>query len=160
MRNQGARIPHSRQEAWGASCETECMYHIIYMSSAVRPFSQAELQKLLERARQSNTAMEVTGMLLYKDGNFLQVLEGEKKVLDQLYKKIQHDPRHRGCMVLFQEPITKREFTDWSMAFRDLNTPKDKLPEGFNDLLNRNWSDINLSEFSGKVRAFLKMFAP
>jgi len=135
------------------------MFHLIYLSSAVAPFSAADLQALLEISRRNNTASDVTGLLLYRDGDFLQVIEGEEAVLDQLYAKISRDPRHRRMTMLFRESIPSREFGDWSMGFRDLNTAPEQFPEGFNDLLNSSWSEMDLSAFSRKVRPFMKMFA-
>ncbi|MBC8002193.1 MAG: BLUF domain-containing protein [Opitutaceae bacterium] len=135
------------------------MFHIIYMSSAVVPFSPAELQALLETSRRNNTTLGVTGLLLYKDGNFLQVIEGEQAVVDELYSKISRDRRHRGCVPLFKESISQREFANWSMAFRDLDSSPEQFPDGFNELLNTNWSQMDLSSYSSKVRAFMKMFA-
>jgi hypothetical protein len=50
------------------------MFHIVYASSALQLFTKPELQTLLEKARQNNAKLNVTGMLLYKDGNFMQAL--------------------------------------------------------------------------------------
>ena len=60
------------------------MFHLVYASSALQPFTKPELQALLEQARQKNAKLGVTGMLLYKDGNFMQVLEGEKETVRKL----------------------------------------------------------------------------
>jgi Sensors of blue-light using FAD len=57
--------------------EVRAMFHIVYASSASEAFTGPELQVLLDQARQKNAKFAVTGMLLYKDGNFMQVLEGE-----------------------------------------------------------------------------------
>ncbi len=133
------------------------MFHIIYMSSATVPFSPADLQSLLAVSRKNNAVSKVTGLLIYKDGNFLQVLEGEQTVIDKLYFKISLDPRHGHILAFFKEEIPKREFPDWSMAFRDLNIDTESSPEGFNEILNNNCTD--LTQLSGKVRAFAKMFA-
>jgi hypothetical protein len=132
------------------------MFHIIYMSSAVVPFSPADLQALLEISRRNNTALGVTGLLLYKDGNFLQVIEGDQGGVEQLFAKISLDQRHGNVVAFFKEDIPAREFPDWSMAFRNLNVDGADLPEGFNEILNTNWSD--LGQFPKKVRAFMKMF--
>ena len=132
------------------------MFHIIYLSSAVVPFSQADLQSLLGVSRRNNSALGVTGILLYKDGNFLQVIEGEKAVVDELYSKIARDGRHGGIMTFFREEIAEREFPDWSMAFRDLSTGNGDGAEGFSELMNADWADLSL--FPDKVRAFMKMF--
>jgi hypothetical protein len=53
------------------------MFSIVYVSSALKPFSKTDLLTLLEKSRENNTSLGISGMLLYKDGNFMQVLEGE-----------------------------------------------------------------------------------
>lgn len=132
------------------------MFHLIYMSSAVRPFSVEELDALLAVARRNNTALGLTGMLVYKDSNFLQVLEGEQAAVEELYGKITKDPRHTGCTIFIQEPIVAREFADWSMGFRDLGGTRDPASEGFSGILQADRTD--LSVFPTKVRAFMRIF--
>jgi hypothetical protein len=56
------------------------MHHIIYLSRATGPFTEAQLQGLLTRARRRTTELAVTGVLLYGSERFLQVLEGEEVV--------------------------------------------------------------------------------
>ncbi len=132
------------------------MYHIIYMSTAVRRFSGEELEALLTISRRNNPAWGVTGLLLYKDFSFLQVLEGEQATVEKLYSKIVQDNRHYGCTVFIREPILAREFADWSMGFRDLDRSNGPASEGFNDILQADKTDI--SGFPRKVRAFMKIF--
>jgi hypothetical protein len=60
------------------------MFHLVYASSAARPFTTLELQAFLEQARQKNARFGVTGMLLYKDGNFMQALEGDHGVVAKI----------------------------------------------------------------------------
>ena len=72
---------------------------------------------LLEHARRNNEKAGVTGMLLYKDGNFMQVLEGEERVVQALSAKIGRDPRHEKMVTLLEGPLAEREFSDWSMGF-------------------------------------------
>ena len=78
------------------------MFFLIYASSAVKPFLQSELFELLEICRENNTRLGITGMLLYKDGNFMQLLEGEETPVRRLYEKIGSDSRHRGEITLLQ----------------------------------------------------------
>ena len=59
-------------------------------------------------------------MLLFKNGNFMQVLEGDSSVVDELYLKISRDPRHTGLITLVRRHILKRSFSDWKMSFKDL----------------------------------------
>jgi len=96
------------------------LYSLVYVSSATKPFSVDELRALLERARANNTKLDVSGMLLYKDGNFMQVLEGEEATVKALYATIAKDDRHAGAITLLNGPTTARAFGEWSMGFRDL----------------------------------------
>lgn len=132
------------------------MFQIIYMSTAVSAFSGEDLESLLAVSRRNNTALSVTGLLVYKDYCFLQVLEGEQSTVEGLYTKIMKDERHSGCTIFIQEPKAAREFADWSMAFRDLSLGKGRESEGFNDILQSDRTD--LSVIPTKVRAFMRMF--
>jgi hypothetical protein len=89
----------------------------IYVSSATKLFDEAALLELLRKARGRNALVGVTGMLLYRDGNFMQVLEGPASALDEVLARIERDPRHHGLLVLSSKPIEQREFGDWSMGF-------------------------------------------
>jgi hypothetical protein len=71
-------------------------------------FSEEELIQLLETSRQNNAKIGVTGMLLYKDGNFMQLIEGPEEAVRALHAKISIDPRHRGLMTLLQGHQEKR----------------------------------------------------
>lgn len=135
------------------------MFHVIYLSAAVVPFTRQELEILLVKARKKNEERGITGILCYRDGNFLQVIEGEETAVRRLLSEIESDPRHRRIITLFQETIPEREFSEWSMAFRDLESDPDLAPEGFNDILNRDKADMDLAAYSLKVRTFLAKFS-
>ena len=112
------------------------MISLIYVSSAVNKFSKPELLALLEQSRLKNFDLDITGMLLYRDGNFIQVLEGPPDAVRQLFETIKADPRHHGVLRLMERPIQQRQFSDWSMGFKDLDEPSlDELP-GYNEFMN------------------------
>jgi hypothetical protein len=113
------------------------MFHLIYVSSATIPFSNQDLLDLLERARLANAALAVTGMLLYKGGNFMQCLEGERAVVRDLYGRIAADRRHRGCIELVAGDRDARQFPAWTMAFRDLDDPQVRDTPGYDAFLNQ-----------------------
>jgi hypothetical protein len=92
----------------------------IYSSVASADFSEEDLPGLLTHARSANAARGVTGMLVYINGHFLQVLEGEESVVDELIDKIGLDPRHKRVFVIVRESIESRSFADWSMGFEAL----------------------------------------
>jgi hypothetical protein len=112
------------------------MIQLVYISSARTLFSKEDLTGLLAKSRANNEAHAITGLLLYKGGNFMQVLEGDEEAVRMLYERIGGDPRHTGVMVLLRNPIEQRQFSDWSMGFRDLNDPALRTLPGYSEFLN------------------------
>ena len=110
------------------------MVILLYVSSAVKLFSDAELLELLEKARKNNTAMDITGMLLYQDGNFMQLLEGPEEAVKTLAAKIMLDPRHCGFLKLLERHTDQREFGDWKMGFKKIDKDFTGIP-GYSDFL-------------------------
>lgn len=94
------------------------LHCVVYVSAATRLFPQVELERLLADARAQNRQAQVTGILLYADGNFMQLLEGSEAALDAVMQRVRRSRRHSGIMTLLREPIAQREFGDWDMAFR------------------------------------------
>jgi hypothetical protein len=134
------------------------MHHLVYVSSAREKFTKEELVELLEQARRNNAALGVTGLLLYKDGNFMQVLEGDRDVVNTLYRKITLDPRHKGALKLLDEPVPARGFPDWSMAFRDLKSPELLSLPGFSEFLNETLAPESLAGEPRRAEKLLNMF--
>ena len=109
---------------------------IVYVSAALVPFDEEQLTVLLARARVRNALAGITGMLLYRDGDFIQVLEGPPDVVDATFTRIGADPRHRRVQVLLQRELAQREFAEWSMGFRSVtNADVGALP-GFSEFLD------------------------
>lgn len=114
------------------------MFRIVYLSSATKEFAKDELLALLGKARDNNSQLGITGMLLYKDGNFMQLLEGEKSVVLNLYTRISRDPRHRGLIVVVEEAVNERLFSQWSMGFRNLKDQEVLAMPGYSNFLNHH----------------------
>ena len=76
-----------------------------------------ELARILASSRKNNVPMNVTGALLYTDGNFAQVLEGPLSSVERIFEVIQRDSRHSEVTVVQCGPISERDFPEWSMAF-------------------------------------------
>lgn len=109
---------------------------ITYFSKAVRPMGDDELLQLLTGARAKNAKREITGMLVYKDGCFLQVLEGSAPVVERLCARIAQDPRHDAMTILHQD-FGPRRFAEWSMGFQNLsNIGFTEKSEGRSDLMS------------------------
>ena len=134
------------------------MFSLIYASSAVAEFSPSELVDLLKSCHESNAKLGVTGMLLYKDGNFMQAIEGDEDVVRDLYARISLDPRHRGMMTLLAESVPERQFPDWSMGFRDLNAPEARSIPGYSEFLNTPLTDTVFSSDPARCQKLLTTF--
>ena len=111
---------------------------------------------MLQKSTHRNTKAGITGLLLYKEGSFMQVLEGEEKPVKALFSKISHDPRHRNIITLIQERIEKREFAEAAMAFRDLETGE--KPSGYSDFLNRPLNGDEDAKDASKAKKLLLTF--
>jgi hypothetical protein len=91
------------------------------MSTASKLFSDEELKEILSASQVNNERDHITGMLLYSEDTFLQVLEGEKEALDKTYERILEDTRHKGVIELARGELAERNFPNWSMGFKTLS---------------------------------------
>lgn len=80
--------------------------------------TRVEIDAILKQARSHNGETDITGVLFYLEGNFLQLLEGEDPALSDTYLRIKTDPRHHNLIQLVDENIAERSFPDWPMGFR------------------------------------------
>lgn len=110
------------------------MHHLIYVSAARHLMSEDDATALLLQARARNAERGVTGMLLYKDGSFMQLLEGDEAAVQDTFDRIRNDPRHGGIQVLRDGPLEQRNFDGWSMGFRSVRPADLALVPGFADL--------------------------
>jgi hypothetical protein len=94
------------------------MHHIVYLSWATVPFTDKQLQELLVPARRRNMELGITGILLYGNECFLQLLEGEEDVVQELYAHIRRDVRHDTITAIANKAVAQRLFPDWAMAFQ------------------------------------------
>jgi hypothetical protein len=92
-------------------------YQIIYSSRAVASLSMADLEDILVDARAGNETHQVSGVLIYVDGVFVQILEGEEVVLRGLLQSIATDARHTDMKVFHEGGVERRTFPDWRMAY-------------------------------------------
>ncbi|MDH4194034.1 MAG: BLUF domain-containing protein [Nitrospirota bacterium] len=128
------------------------LYQIIYASAATRPIEEDELMAMLKLAREKNTRLGITGMLLHCDGSFIQALEGPKDRVMDLLRAIRQDPRHSRIEILFEGPIKNRNFSQWSMGFSRPSKEELARIEGYTPFLDlgndpkaiKNYSSVAL----------------
>ena len=92
-------------------------YQIMYSSQATKPMTITGLKEILEDARTGNQARNVTGVLVYVDGVFFQILEGDKDIVRNLMASIASDSRHQSVKVFYEAEVDVQAFESWSMAY-------------------------------------------
>ncbi|MFJ6677877.1 BLUF domain-containing protein [Microbacterium sp. NPDC091382] len=103
---------------------TDQLTFIAYASRATEPFDHARLVKLLAESRANNERDGITGMLVYSDPDFIQILEGPDAAVRALLERIGRDPRHTDVRVLLEEQVSERKYSTWSMGYEP-TTPGD-----------------------------------
>ncbi|MES2472605.1 MAG: BLUF domain-containing protein [Pseudomonadota bacterium] len=93
------------------------MRQLMYVSSTPRDIAPASLNEILDASRANNALLGVTGLLIYIDGGFLQILEGDERTVRELYMRICTDRRHWEVRMLLDREVEDRAFTGWSMGF-------------------------------------------
>ncbi|WP_136588182.1 MULTISPECIES: BLUF domain-containing protein [Actinomycetes] len=127
----------------------QALHSVVYSSTATKPFSPVDLQDLLKHSRQKNSTSNLTGMLLYRGGRFIQVLEGPEDVVRDLVETIRLDSRHTGMRILLRETLQQRNFPSWTMGYEPIGVPADTPPEGYRD----TFDDLYSSDTSVTIRA-------
>jgi hypothetical protein len=97
------------------------MFYIIYTSTTTVPPTEADLAQILLSSDRNNGRDEITGLLLYHDGSYVQMLEGEEAIVTETFERIARDPRHYEVRKLSFGHSDGRFFPDWRMAFEPVD---------------------------------------
>lgn len=92
---------------------------ILYVSEVADYCGDVETANILKSSRANNAKNSVTGMLVRKDKQFLQYIEGPERGIDELFIKIERDDRHRSVKIVEEGLAEDRVFFDWDMGFAD-----------------------------------------
>ncbi|MDT0604596.1 BLUF domain-containing protein [Thalassotalea castellviae] len=134
------------------------MIQLIYISCATREMSEKDLFELLQQSRIKNEKCNVTGLLLYAKENFMQVLEGDEVVVDDIYQSILKDERNTLNSVLQRKHIEKRSFPSWSMGFKTIDDIPPQMMNGFSNFLMTRESKSHLELEKNRVLSLLNSF--
>ncbi|WP_157928945.1 BLUF domain-containing protein [Pararhizobium haloflavum] len=138
--------------------------YLVYVSQATKAVSDGDLKDILAKSREYNAGADISGMLVFaygrdgRRGSFMQLLEGDAGEIETLREKIFADPRHHTKIVIEKGSKAERDFSDWSMAFK--NAPEDSLAAfpAFADLGSDHFFErCQTGRISGSL-AFLKDF--
>jgi hypothetical protein len=93
-------------------------YQLAYTSFSRLPLQETTLSDILEVSRRNNNRDEITGILMYQDMTFFQVLEGEQSAVENCYnKRINNDPRHGSLSLIWYGLAERRVFSDLAMGY-------------------------------------------
>jgi len=118
------------------------IFYLIYISIESGLFNNDELKALFNQCRDFNTRNNITGVLLYarglqvteSKGRFMQLLEGDERIIRRLFNKIVNDKRHESVVLLQIGKYKQRCFTDWSMGFEHTDGELNQSLSGHFDL--------------------------
>ncbi len=134
------------------------MIQITYLSAATRAMSQDDLEDILKTARETNARLGITGMLLYGNKTFIQILEGEEDVVHKLVKTIKRDPRHTNLQIVKQKPIERHEYADWSMGFKRVSGEDFEAVKGLEQFEEKDFNATFLEGHASIVDSLMDHF--
>ena len=132
------------------------MIRVTYVSREAHGLTSDKLLALVSQCHRNNPDKGLTGMLLHGNGTFLQVLEGDDHVVDTLIGAIAADPRHIDMKIVRREPVTRRQFADWSMGFERVTDESLKGVSGLHDFGLLNFTPEFLSGHDDVVETLLE----
>ena len=117
-----------------------------------------DLADLLTQARANNERRAITGMLLFKDGRFIQLLEGHEDQVQESFERIRKDERHTAVELLWLRYAQYRDFPDWTMGFLNADEVDPATLKGFSPFLERDLRYEKFIENSTEVHEMLQAF--
>ena len=132
------------------------MHRIVYLSRASLGLTEGAIDQLVQSAREKNARLGITGALLFERGHFFQVLEGPRRELRALFRKIRADERHSEVRLLIEDDSDCRRFASWSLAWNRKND--ESLSEHFNELRASVISPGPLGNDLDLIQKFLVIF--
>jgi hypothetical protein len=95
------------------------IYQLLYISTAVDSIKKADLDNILAVSHKNNPSRNITGILLFKGGLFIQLLEGSYDSVRQLYERISKDARHGDIKIAWERTSDNRLYGEWAMAYKE-----------------------------------------
>ncbi len=132
---------------------------LVYLSNARPGLEDGDIENILTTSRRNNGARDVTGLLLFSDGVFIQALEGIPAKIESMFQMISADQRHDQLDVLFDGTVPGRTFAAWAMAYIETSPEEMGQWSGADRALNRAEALALLSDDKGRVADFLWRFA-
>ena len=131
------------------------VFQLSYVSLATRPMTPGDLVELLTQSRDKNARLGITGLLVYHNREFMQLLEGERAPVSEVYDTICKDERNRQNHVMLELEVAKRSFPDWAMAFLAPEVLELDTVPGYSRFLETGLGDPAFASDPSLARRFL-----
>lgn len=115
-----------------------------------------QLFDILHNSRLHNAALNISGVLLYSEGTFIQLLEGRDTIIDALYTRIQADQRHTNIITLINETSNEKSFEQWLMGFAVTDAKKTEKLVGYLKSISQLKLDNRSNDAVLAIRAFIE----
>lgn len=119
------------------------VYQLSYVSTGCDGLRFDHIREILETSSRKNKEAGISGILIYCNKHFFQILEGDKAAVEELFERISIDCRHDNVIKLHCAYIAHRQFANWNMGFKSYNKELKPL------------DDFNNEEFYGYVKSQL-----
>ena len=133
------------------------MIFILYLSKASKDCHNSDISDILKISRTNNATKGVTGILVHKNREFLQYIEGPEDIVKPLYVKIANDPRHEGIKTVEEGKIEERVFPNWEMGFaNEINFQPLQMKWEMDKLAQFSFAE-NMSDCMNIVKEFINL---
>lgn len=133
------------------------IHYLVYISVAAKTLTEEDLFAILKTSIHNNQRDQISGMLLYCGGKFIQVLEGPKERVNEVFEKISMDPRHKRIAMLLEGNLTERNFAGWNMGYKSISPDELEQVSGFRDI-EQFFTETTIDDKSHPAMVFLKLF--
>jgi len=133
---------------------------LVYSSNRKPNCTEQEIENILASCKKNNPSLNITGVLLYSDTRFIQLVEGDYKIITALYDKIKSDPRHDQSRMISLGPIQEKSFPSWHMGAKKIVGNKVDFRTDISEEDNKIFTYLleGREESGPKVLSLLKKF--
>ncbi|MFK8027353.1 MAG: BLUF domain-containing protein [Gammaproteobacteria bacterium] len=134
------------------------LMHLIYVSKAIDDLSQQELSSILSSSQKNNYRLNLTGILIFSNGKFMQFLEGTKFSVLRTFESIKNDFRHHDIDVVRRSNISKRQFEGWCMRLTNTHEISENSGLIFEKLFSVEEMTEDINKLAVESNAWLLAF--
>lgn len=99
------------------------LHEVLFISTLAPDAPIGIVADITRKARTSNKARDITGLLIFDGLRFCEQAEGSEAEIMALMERICDDPRHINLEILHHGPLDQRRFKGFSMGYAEVEDP-------------------------------------